>query len=205
MNFKFLTKTITTTIILFGTLSSVAFATGQGSSTIKYNEMTVEMKEEVKNLNLSTNTTAVVGKYVEYTYDTAPINIRSEYEEKCRENGIVPMGSDKIMAPTSSTRNYLVDTSDIKVYRDTGNRILKFYYQRLWYTFPLDTTLVGYNHISRGKEVAMLQFLLNEWGYNAGNLDEIFGSRTYSSLITYQKTNGLVQDGIAGVKTWMSF
>ncbi|MEF9953390.1 MAG: peptidoglycan-binding domain-containing protein [Clostridium sp.] len=206
MNLKFLSKFIISVTIVLVALSSTAFANVVGSPGVHYNQMSPEMKQEVDNLNLSTNTIGISGKYVEYTYETAPDNVKLDYEAKCREAGITPQPGDKIMVKVlTNKRNYLVDTNDIKVYRDMTNRVMKFYYQRLWYTFPIDSTYVGYNHISRGKQVAMLQFLLTEWGYNPGGIDEIFGSRTHSSLLTFQGNKSLSQDGIAGPKVWVAF
>lgn len=52
-----------------------------------------------------------------------------------------------------------------------------------------------------GSDVRELQNLLNTNGYNAGNADGISGPRTQSSVIQFQKDNGLTADGIVGSKT----
>ena len=55
---------------------------------------------------------------------------------------------------------------------------------------------------SRGTQVKVLQWLLNETGYHAGTVDGIFGSKTYEAVKAYQKANGLTVDGVAGKNTW---
>lgn len=54
---------------------------------------------------------------------------------------------------------------------------------------------------STGSEVTAIQTRLNELGYLSGKADGIFGSKTKSALIKFQKDNGLTADGIAGSKT----
>ncbi len=57
---------------------------------------------------------------------------------------------------------------------------------------------------SRGVYVAILQDSLNHLGYNTGTIDGIFGNKTKSQVIAYQKNNSLTADGIVGCKTWTS-
>ncbi|NLY60033.1 MAG: peptidoglycan-binding protein, partial [Clostridiales bacterium] len=54
---------------------------------------------------------------------------------------------------------------------------------------------------SRGSQVKALQQLLNSLGYNAGKADGIFGSKTRSAVIAFQKANKLAADGIVGPAT----
>lgn len=54
---------------------------------------------------------------------------------------------------------------------------------------------------SRSGEVAEIQTRLKKWGYYNGAVDGIFGSATKKAVISFQKKNGLVADGIAGKKT----
>lgn len=54
---------------------------------------------------------------------------------------------------------------------------------------------------SSGSQVRTLQTKLNNWGYDAGKVDGIFGSATKAAVIRFQKKNGLVADGIVGAKT----
>ena len=55
---------------------------------------------------------------------------------------------------------------------------------------------------SRGMQVLVLQFLLNQHGYSAGTPDGIFGANTLAAVQKYQKANGLTVDGICGKNTW---
>lgn len=55
---------------------------------------------------------------------------------------------------------------------------------------------------SQGASVRELQTLLVAHGFNPGPIDGIFGSRTQSAVIAFQRSRGLVQDGIVGVLTW---
>ena len=55
---------------------------------------------------------------------------------------------------------------------------------------------------SKGVYVATLQDALDFLGYNAGNIDGIFGTNTKNAVINYQKSKGLKADGIVGCNTW---
>lgn len=55
---------------------------------------------------------------------------------------------------------------------------------------------------SRGVYVCILQDALTTLGYDTGGLDGVFGTKTRSSVISYQSKNGLSQDGIVGNLTW---
>ncbi len=55
---------------------------------------------------------------------------------------------------------------------------------------------------SAGKLVAELQTLLNAKGANIGIADGKFGPRTGQAVANFQKSVGLLADGIAGTKTW---
>lgn len=55
---------------------------------------------------------------------------------------------------------------------------------------------------NKGVYVLVLQDALNTLGYNAGNIDGIFGNNTKNAVIRFQKEKGLSPDGIAGCNTW---
>ena len=54
---------------------------------------------------------------------------------------------------------------------------------------------------SRGAIVTTIQTKLKNWGYYTGGVDGVFGSKTRTAVIYFQKKNGLTQDGIVGAKT----
>lgn len=62
-------------------------------------------------------------------------------------------------------------------------------------------TLNTLRYGSKGTQVKVLQWLLNQNGYNAGAIDGIFGKNTESAVKAYQKANGLDVDGVAGKNT----
>jgi peptidoglycan hydrolase-like protein with peptidoglycan-binding domain len=51
---------------------------------------------------------------------------------------------------------------------------------------------------SKGSDVAELQRRLNELGFNAGKIDGSFGSKTLNAVYAFQKSRGLVVDGVVG-------
>ncbi len=53
----------------------------------------------------------------------------------------------------------------------------------------------------RGNFVYLLQFILNQYGYNL-SVDGIFGSRTLNAVRNFQQTNSLNVDGLVGPNTW---
>lgn len=55
---------------------------------------------------------------------------------------------------------------------------------------------------SSGSAVRKLQILLNGLGYNCGNVDGGFGTKTLAAVKSYQTHNGLTADGIVGSATW---
>ena len=55
---------------------------------------------------------------------------------------------------------------------------------------------------SNGGEVKELQRRLKEWGYYNGAVDGIYGKGTVEAVKKFQKKNGLVADGIAGLATY---
>ena len=53
-----------------------------------------------------------------------------------------------------------------------------------------------------GDAVKTLQEKLNAKGFDSGNVDGIFGSKTKAAVLAFQKANGLAADGIVGPLTW---
>lgn len=54
-----------------------------------------------------------------------------------------------------------------------------------------------------GSAVAELQRLLNAKGAKL-TIDSIFGAGTLTAVINFQRSKGLVADGIVGAKTWVA-
>lgn len=54
---------------------------------------------------------------------------------------------------------------------------------------------------SSGEEVKQIQTKLKQWGYYSGNVDGIYGSKTFEAVKNFQRKNNLTVDGIAGEKT----
>ena len=55
---------------------------------------------------------------------------------------------------------------------------------------------------ARGNIIKLLQEKLVSLGYNTNGVDGIFGTGTEKAIISFQKSNGLVVDGIVGKNTW---
>lgn len=56
----------------------------------------------------------------------------------------------------------------------------------------------------RGLEVAQLQKRLNDLSFDLGEIDAQFGPRTRRAVIEFQRSAGLVQDGVVGPLTWQA-
>lgn len=54
---------------------------------------------------------------------------------------------------------------------------------------------------SRGTQVKTVQTRLKNWGYYKGNVDGIYGWRTRSAVVSFQRKHGLKADGIVGDAT----
>jgi putative chitinase len=54
---------------------------------------------------------------------------------------------------------------------------------------------------SRGPAVVRLQKQLKKFGFNPGKIDGDFGPATKAAVIAFQKSRGLLADGIAGPRT----
>ena len=94
------------------------------------------------------------------------------------------------------------------------NRITKILFISLAFVLTIGVGVVGLyqeansvpNEISVSvglttTQVKTVQQKLKNWGYYAGSVDGIYGSKTKQAVIKFQKNNGLVADGIVGAKT----
>ncbi|KJR45572.1 N-acetylmuramoyl-L-alanine amidase [Desulfosporosinus sp. I2] len=55
---------------------------------------------------------------------------------------------------------------------------------------------------SSGGYVKKLQGMLLAAGFDPGKIDGVFGPLTRAAVLAFQKSKGLVQDGIVGKMTW---
>src|SRR5699024_2112795 len=55
---------------------------------------------------------------------------------------------------------------------------------------------------SRGSYVTEVQTLLRDRGFDPGPIDGIFGTRTRSAVMSFQRSKNLTPDGIVGRMTW---
>ena len=82
----------------------------------------------------------------------------------------------------------------------------KLTWAKLYDATPVNVTSVTTQPMlrtgSRGDAVRKLQEMLNARGYTCGNVDGIFGSKTYAAVLAFQKANDLGADGIVGPLTW---
>lgn len=57
---------------------------------------------------------------------------------------------------------------------------------------------------NRGVYSAILQDALNHLGYSTGTIDGIFGAKTRSAVVNFQRNNGITADGVVGCATWIA-
>lgn len=60
---------------------------------------------------------------------------------------------------------------------------------------------VTYQQGSTGSVVTQIQQKLRSWGYYAGSVDGVYGSKTVAAVKYFQRSNGLTADGKCGPKT----
>jgi hypothetical protein len=67
---------------------------------------------------------------------------------------------------------------------------------------PMDTVRPTLRKGDRGEEVKELQERLNVLGYDCGEADGVFGTRTKNAVVRFQTDHQLDPDGVVGRKTW---
>ncbi len=66
----------------------------------------------------------------------------------------------------------------------------------------IDSTYAGsISWGAKGEEVRQVQDKLKRWGYYDGEVDGVYGSKTYRAVTSFQKKNGLTVDGKVGSET----
>lgn len=88
-----------------------------------------------------------------------------------------------------------------KVLDTASNIVSRFIDSETKVTTNPSNNLVGYNYQTIGGNVKEVQKLLNQHGYALAE-DSIWGPNTYSAVVNFQKSHGLVADGIVGYNTW---
>jgi Putative peptidoglycan binding domain len=56
-------------------------------------------------------------------------------------------------------------------------------------------------HADKRDEVRSIQQALKEHGFNPGSIDGVYGQGTVATVIAFQKSDGLLPDGVAGPRT----
>ena len=100
--------------------------------------------------------------------------------------------------PTDTT-NYKTLTGSIELWHKSTSSGGGYYYAPTAAVVP-DMPML-YRGCT-GDAVKTLQDKLNALGYNSGNVDGIFGAKTYAAVTAFQKANSLGVDGIVGKLTW---
>ena len=67
---------------------------------------------------------------------------------------------------------------------------------------PMETVKPTLRKGDRGDEVKALQERLNSLGYDCGEADGFFGTRTKNAVVRFQTDHQLDPDGVVGRKTW---
>lgn len=88
-----------------------------------------------------------------------------------------------------------MDSRDKKYHANNSNKLLTF--ETIKINCNFDLLKKG----SKSYQVGVLQFRLNQLGFNCGKVDGVFGNGTYKAVCKFQKSKGLIVDGIVGAKT----
>lgn len=100
-----------------------------------------------------------------------------------------------VFTPTDST-NYESISGSIKLWHKSTSSGGGSYYAPVVPDMPM----VYWG--CTGDAVKTLQEKLNAKGFHSGNVDGIFGAKTYAAVTAFQKANSLGVDGIVGKLTW---
>lgn len=91
----------------------------------------------------------------------------------------------------------------IQFYNPNWSTVLRYIEEKDTYMVELATLSIGYI----GDDIKLMQRLLRSRSFTDNNghkieIDGIFGMATEGALLKFQKSHGLVEDGICGPKTW---
>lgn len=88
-----------------------------------------------------------------------------------------------------------MDSRDRKYHANNQGKLLNFD------TIKIDCNFETLKKGSNSYQVGVLQFRLNSLGFHCGKVDGVFGNGTYKAVCKFQKSKGLVADGIVGKNT----
>lgn len=139
-----------------------------------------------------------VNKYSKYNW--------TQYEFDALVSFAYNIGSiDQLTA--NGTRDKVTIARKMLEYNKAGGKVLNGLVRRRQAEHDLFTSgnnwtrkTVRFN--DRGYLVKELQIILSALDYPVGKTDGIFGNKTLQCVKEFQKDNGLVVDGIVGLKTW---
>ena len=63
-------------------------------------------------------------------------------------------------------------------------------------------TLKKTSPLMRGDDVKEFQTLVTKHGFNCGTIDSLYGNNCVSACKAFQRSKGLISDGVCGQKTW---
>jgi len=123
------------------------------------------------------------------------IDVVNEYND-CINGDLIKLESSEVIKSYKFNNRYYVKLSDIEhiikplEFISFNNNVLKNKESEV------DTLLLKYG--MRGNKVEQLQRNLKKLGYNVGDIDGIYGSKTYNAVYKLQKDYDLLVDGVAG-------
>lgn len=88
-----------------------------------------------------------------------------------------------------------MDSRDKKYHANNQGKLLTFE------TIKINSNFDILKKGSKSYQVGVLQFRLNQLGFKCGKVDGVFGNGTYKAVCKFQKSKGLLVDGIVGVNT----
>lgn len=159
----------------------------------------------------------------------AGINIthssRTQYTDHCRQKGKLIKGRREDGKPLLPASGVFLESADghmhhVGLYVGGGmvieaagtnqgvvtSGIEKWDRYGVWkdceYTGGVRIDMMTVRNGSQGDYVATCQRLLQEAGYDVGNIDGVCGKQTVAAIKLFQRDNGLEADGVCGPATW---
>jgi peptidoglycan hydrolase-like protein with peptidoglycan-binding domain len=162
------------------------------------------------NIDKSSTKIVTTQGFIQYSYENAPAQVKSNYEADCKAVNKIPSKSDVMLVPSNN-----VDTNSVNVNTITAVPIV--YYTISYtsstgiinisgsdgskYSANVNTSYVGYNNTTRGSSVYCAQIILDILGYGL-SVDGLFGPATHSAVESFQISNKLSVDSTIGPNTW---